>query len=85
MAQESKAAILVQEVTRRLTNTSEMEPQETRDLALNTFNLKMERSGYSGEERRDITRRGILRYEGQRQEACEGGRKLHRPANETKE
>ena len=80
MAQEAKASILVQEVCRRLLNTSELIDQSTRDSILTEFDLKMERSGYPEDRRRDIMRRGMIKYERMRKEEKEGGRRLHRPA-----
>ena len=42
MGDQSKIAILTQEVNRRLLNTSEQEPQEKRDNILSTFQEKMQ-------------------------------------------
>ena len=61
MEDQSKIAILTQEVNRRLTNTSEDQPQNVRDRILNDFADKMAVSGYNDETRRQVMRRGVLR------------------------
>ena len=61
MGDQSKIAILTQEVNRRLTNTSEDQPQNVRDRILKDFADKMAFSGYNDETRRQVMRRGVLR------------------------
>ena len=60
-----------------------MENQEKRNEILEEFMEKMERSGYGEEERREVVKRGIIRYEKVREQAQQGQRELHRPASST--
>ena len=85
MGEQSKIAILSQEVNRRLLNTCEEEPQEVRDQVLNNFNAKLTVSGYDEDQVKQIMRRGVIRYETLRILDRQGKRRLHRPAWTTEE
>ena len=47
---QSKVSILTQEVTRRLINTSEDLPQQTKDEIMNRYCSKLKNSGYSNRQ-----------------------------------
>ena len=85
MGDQAKIDILTQEVNRRLLNTSEDEDQEVRDGILNTFEEKLATSGYKEDVRRQIMKRGVIRYESLRILDKTGRRRLHRPAYSTRE
>ena len=77
ISDQTKKAVLVQEVVRRMMNTWEGEGQEIRDKVLDEFDIKVERSGNEIRERKEIMRRGLLSYEKIRKMAKEGRRQLH--------
>ena len=56
MSEESKKAILSQEVKRRMEHTEESEDMSVRIRILDDFNKKMKRSGYEEEKRAEIFR-----------------------------
>ena len=56
-----------------------------RDQILNKFVDKMKDSGYNTDTRRQVIKRGIIRYETLRDLDKAGARRLHRPARSTQE
>ena len=83
MALESKTAILVQDCFRRLFNTAVGEDQETRIKILNRYDANLEYSGYSANKRMEIIRRGIIKYEGLKEEASKSKGSLYRSGRDT--
>ena len=60
---ESKNAILVQEIFRRMHNPSLDQPQSVRNKIIDTFDSRLELSGYGPDRRKDIITRGITKFE----------------------
>ena len=83
MSDESKIAILSQEVRVRMMNTSEEEEFNIRLTIINNFDEKLIRSGYNREERRKIFTRGLTGYESTRRQVLDGERVLHRHGKKT--
>ena len=83
LAEQTKYAVLSQEIIRRMLNTSELEPQIVRDKILEEFNGTMTTSGYEETQRRDIMTRGLKGYEKLRRLDKEGKRPLHRRGVDT--
>ena len=78
IAEDTKTAVLSQEVVRRMLNTSEKEPQEVRNKILEDFCDMLERSGYKENVRQRILTRGLRGYENLRSLDRRGIRPLHR-------
>ena len=83
MSWNQKRASLSQEVIRRMLNTSELVSQTERDTILEKFISRMEKSGYSKKQIRDITMSGLKGYETKRKRAAETGQELHRSGAST--
>ena len=60
---DSQNAILVQEVFRRMANTSLDQPQSVRNTIIDTFDARMNLSGYKKERRKEIIMRGLKKFE----------------------
>ena len=78
MSWNAKRATLSQETVRRMMNTSELVTQEERNVVLENFLSKMEKSGYSRRQRREILMSGLKGYETKKRKAEEQGREIHR-------
>ena len=83
LSEQTKYAVLAQEIIRRIFNTSELENQEVRNTILEDFDRTMEISGYSGKQRGEIMDRGLRGYEKLRRLDKEGKRPLHRTGTDT--
>ena len=59
---QQKKSVLAQETVRRLMNTSENTSTSTKLEIINTFDMKLEKSGYSLKQRREIIESGIIGY-----------------------
>ena len=80
---QSKMAILSQDVVRRMMNMCEEEEQEMRNDILNKYDSRMEKSGYSTPERKEIMRRCLISYERKREASMRGMRNIHRRGRST--
>ena len=83
IADETKKAVLSQEVVRRMLNTSEEESQGVRNDILKDFCKMLKRSGYDVEVRRKIIMRGHKGYGNLRSLDRRGIRRLHRRGIDT--
>ena len=83
LPEQTKIAVLVQEIVRRNLNTSELEEQKVRDHIMTKFNKTMEISGYDLRQRQEIMTRGLRAYEKLRELARLGRRPLHRRGKDT--
>ena len=84
-AWNSQCSSLSQEVIRRMSNISEMLPQEERNNVIRDFLEKLRRSGYSREQSRTILQAGLRGYEYRRRQAAEGGVPIHRGKHQTQQ
>ena len=84
MGEQCKITTLTQEVIRRMRNTSREADQKERDSILTKFAVKMYRSGYREEKRREILVAGLKGYEKQLDMEDRGVRSLYRKQHEGK-
>ena len=80
MEYRSKLSILSNDVCRRLFNTKESIPQERKDEILDSFSIKILRSGYNISQTQHILISGIRAYNGRVERAKQSGQGLHRSA-----
>ena len=83
MAENSKIASLSQDLIRRMTNTSEMVPQEVRDEIVEKYVSKLTVSGYNKDQVRRIVEAGLKGYQTKLVKCAKNGTKLHRSAKST--
>ena len=79
MPKKIKRNSLVQEVIRRLRNTSRCLPWSVKSKILSEFSFAMKLSGWPEKFRLETIKSGVLGYERQCQVADRGGTPLHRP------
>ena len=84
MGEQCKTTTLTQEVIRRMRNNSREADQEERVSILTTFAVKMYRSGYREEKRREILVAGLKRYGKQLDMEDRRVRSLYRKQHEGK-
>ena len=78
LGKESQNAILVQEVYRRMINTSLDQPQSIRNQIIDTFDARLLLSGYDRTRRQEIIRRGLLKFTGLMEDVKAGNKVFHR-------
>ena len=83
ISEQTKKAILSQEVVRRMMNMCEHEKQGVRDEILDKFDRRMTISGYDMPDRKEVMRRGLISYEKIREASQRGERSIHRRGRST--
>ena len=82
--ENTKNSTLAQDLVRRMFNTSEMLPQEERDMVIEKYILRLRRSGYSKKQVENIIISGLKGYETKKEKARKNNKVLHRSAMSTK-
>ena len=82
--ENTKNSTLAQELIRRMLNTSEMIPQEERNVVVEKFILRLRRSGYNKDQVRNIIISGLKGYQTKKERAKLNNKMLHRSATSTK-
>ena len=78
LGKETQNAILVQEVFRRMLNTSLDQPQSTRVQIMDVFDARLLLSGYDRLRRQEIIRRGLLKFTGLLEDVKAGKKEFYR-------
>ena len=79
----TKRATMAQELVRRMLNVSELLNQQERNAVIEKFVEKLEKSGYSKKQRREIVLAGLQGYESKKRKAEMSRSELHRDGEAT--